>query len=361
MEIQDIVNEESVKQLTKSMKYLAYRTNSIIPYVPVHTKEEKLLFMKSIAKYNYDFGRMAVDWNNGTIFLASKSLPDGTTIFRKHPEHLKRHLKSFLKSSLARNAYRFNEKNIRNLDEYLESYGVGSTAFLDPAQSVGIYSLDFEDRIAKISEDLMSGKWESLSQLNIYSENYTVRVNSDMNYHSGFVYQEKTKRKLPEASESLFSKTRKLRTCQVTGCKDSLHCPGKNNRLKCLSREVNQTKATIVKINSTFDSYLSLLNDSRLDFSLYETDPVLSFNHPQRRVLQVPCNRSGPVLLNENQKMQLDNYLHGFVSFLNCPIEKSSLDTLNPGNWIDDEVRIFATRTKLRLLIGIAFKLPNDQ
>lgn len=125
------VSAEDISDYTSSMKYLAKRMRTIIPHLPVTTKEERQLYSLSVSfylpegkgdVYAIDFHAMAADWNAGTLKFKYKppkfpSSPNGRTILRKQPEHLKSYFSTYFKGVLRKNINTANAVRLGNLKE----------------------------------------------------------------------------------------------------------------------------------------------------------------------------------------------------------------------------------------------------
>jgi hypothetical protein len=70
----DTFSANDIAHYPASMKFLAEKTKCKVPFVPVGSKEERLIFMKAAPNYLHnDYIReaeMAEDWNNGTLQLS---------------------------------------------------------------------------------------------------------------------------------------------------------------------------------------------------------------------------------------------------------------------------------------------------
>ena len=113
----DVITPAVLESLKKDNKYsssalfLVQKQKSLIPYLPMHTKDEAVLFRQSVSKYSSDgakepnFDKMAKDWNDCTLVgLDGMRKANGTTIFRKTAGMLRRHYNGGYKSSNARHA-----------------------------------------------------------------------------------------------------------------------------------------------------------------------------------------------------------------------------------------------------------------
>lgn len=111
----DVVNDDFYEKVsdrsvyTKDLEFLAIRQRSLVPYIPVNTKEEMARYkgmMESLAWPNgrIDFNYMATKWNASRISC-------NLGIFKKLPSHLESHFKHY---DLAR-------KRERTMAEYPEA------------------------------------------------------------------------------------------------------------------------------------------------------------------------------------------------------------------------------------------------
>lgn len=126
------INLAELEGYKPSMRYLATRMKSQIPFLPVHTKHERLLFAEAIPQYTpinggrnaIDFEKMADHWNKGILqtnlvsFGRSPS-PDGINIFRKLKEHLSFYFKEYYTSIIKRNIRKIKAEDLKNLRDLL--------------------------------------------------------------------------------------------------------------------------------------------------------------------------------------------------------------------------------------------------
>lgn len=110
LHLQEIVTDDEINEYTASIKYihsplilirfLAKRTRSVIPYLPIRTKQEKQCFKVNLMNFysngKIDFIKMAMFWSDGHF----NDFPlDGKTVFKKLTSHLERYHKRYLKST----------------------------------------------------------------------------------------------------------------------------------------------------------------------------------------------------------------------------------------------------------------------
>ena len=97
------VTEDIIKNYPPIYKTIARKTKTIIPYMPVHSKDEFLLFRRNIQFYvgrglgekstkaNFDSAAMTNDWNNGNLNADRGKFPSITRdiqITRKLEENI---------------------------------------------------------------------------------------------------------------------------------------------------------------------------------------------------------------------------------------------------------------------------------
>jgi hypothetical protein len=90
-QLQDQFEPKDLLSLKPSIQFLAIRQRSRIPFLPVHTAEERNCFKAAIASYKqrhtFNYEKMATDWNNGCLKTISGYLRftlDGIRYFKKN-------------------------------------------------------------------------------------------------------------------------------------------------------------------------------------------------------------------------------------------------------------------------------------
>jgi hypothetical protein len=110
--LRDNVNPSDVKSYKSIYAFFALKQQQLIPFLPIHTEVEKLLFIRNVGNYlgggmtskrlspasAFDNAKMADDWVNGKLALNGSLSPPSVAngIFKKTPNHLN----SFFKVSL---------------------------------------------------------------------------------------------------------------------------------------------------------------------------------------------------------------------------------------------------------------------
>ncbi|KAJ3317149.1 hypothetical protein HDV06_001963 [Boothiomyces sp. JEL0866] len=104
----ETINEQAIAKYSPSMKYLARRTKTNVPYLRVATKKERRLFLTSQSYYikgsKVDFKAMAEDWNAGTLkCLEGRNLSEfkplgHNDIWKKLDTHLQTYQTFYLRS-----------------------------------------------------------------------------------------------------------------------------------------------------------------------------------------------------------------------------------------------------------------------
>lgn len=105
----DCVNDSDVRDYPRSMQYLAKKTKSLTPYLPVHSIAEKQLYLTCIPAYLGgginsnstlpDFAKFCFDWNRGALLKVGhpayiSPIPSvSATIFRKTRGQLESYFK----------------------------------------------------------------------------------------------------------------------------------------------------------------------------------------------------------------------------------------------------------------------------
>ena len=94
-------------KLTHDMKYLCEMMGTKLPFLPVHTIEERSLFGKMILRNIKDPDEQALEWVD---------FVDGVKIFPKLPVHLRNYREIFQQNSRARQAFRESKQSLDSLD-----------------------------------------------------------------------------------------------------------------------------------------------------------------------------------------------------------------------------------------------------
>lgn len=166
--IRDDITEEEIAHYTNSTKYLVRRMKTLIPHLPVATKEERTLYKMTIANYllpeggksvAVDFAIFAQDWNAGALRLPPRvnahssllRIPDGRFIFCKLPEHMKSHFSTFYKSLVHRSISISTRPRLLNLDEMLQQDD--SVEFLPPRTATRVVNNASETALLDEIED----------------------------------------------------------------------------------------------------------------------------------------------------------------------------------------------------------------
>ena len=131
---QDIVTDKDVIGYPETMKYMAKALKEKVPCVGVCSKEEKSLYIKSVANYVTETGidgdSFSNDWNNGSLkqefgSLRRSPIPSGNNkIWRKRPFHLETYYTVYCrarerKSMIKDIAGQYEEDDVMEL-EFLE-------------------------------------------------------------------------------------------------------------------------------------------------------------------------------------------------------------------------------------------------
>ena len=110
--LRDVISQSDIEGYKKVYAFFALKQQQRIPYLPIHTEAEKLLFIKNVGKYlgggptakrltsasSFDCIQMAEDWVDGKLSIhgsvRTPSVEHG--IFKKTPNHLNSFYKVFL-------------------------------------------------------------------------------------------------------------------------------------------------------------------------------------------------------------------------------------------------------------------------
>ncbi|KAI3630079.1 hypothetical protein MIR68_011514 [Amoeboaphelidium protococcarum] len=137
------VSEEQIRHYKPSIQYLAKKTKSVVPYLPMlnsqeHQQFESLLnlHLRQVGSIKrISFQKMADEWNTGYRCAT----PDGFTIFKKIPRHLELYLSRYLDIVTRSSAHRLASTSTAQLSALLESdIGAISLHLLKPAEADSI-------------------------------------------------------------------------------------------------------------------------------------------------------------------------------------------------------------------------------
>ncbi|KAI3649998.1 hypothetical protein MP228_005630 [Amoeboaphelidium protococcarum] len=137
------VSEEQIRHYKPSIQYLAKKTKSVVPYLPMLNSQEHQQFgsllnlhLRQVGSVKrISFQKMADEWNTGYRCAT----PDGLTIFKKIPRHLELYLSRYLDIVTRSSAHRLASTSTAQLSALLErDIGAKSLHLLKPAEADSI-------------------------------------------------------------------------------------------------------------------------------------------------------------------------------------------------------------------------------
>jgi hypothetical protein len=243
-----------VDNLTASLRYLALRQRSDVPYTPVKTREERQLFGRLILRAIQQKQSMTAKSTFESLVEMWDSCALGSNnIYKKYPEHLMRYYKVWKKNKTRQESINSSKANlvmnaVEHVPTLLRTHKLKVPQSLACPTSLSVASPGLESLPTSMSLHSLvpTARTHSRGSIVLPSQHphallpsIPVRNHPPFSDHPFYAAPDHASRHISMPYSGIMSstppviRTRRMRQCKQSGCPNPKSCEGKWSKKKC--------------------------------------------------------------------------------------------------------------------------------